>query len=792
MSDPLLFRDFVLRIGELVDDSYCAYLDDSPFGTAKLTLSTDALARLKDLDDALKAAYLSGDTNAIRALSEKLGANLFDTLVQGEIRRKYDKSLGYALKEDAVLRILLRVASREWADILLEVMRDRGESELGDQFLCRGRKTVLSRYPVTTMPDKPPIQPQSLTVLVVIASPVGPPRLAAKTERRELEKARRREAELAMRFLGLSRKIKPEYLEKATYTRLEAAMQLYHPHAVHFIGHARHTPDGPALVLEDDNEKDDLTSGERLMRLFRGPEETPRLVYLNACETSDICQQLISYYGISTVIGTRFRVHDRVAIEFTSRMYAALLGGSPIDYAVREAREGILSLRDCGYEWMAYMLAMHNKSGHVFQFAPAPEIAQLLEEIRTHIANLASTVKEVWEAAIEALVKFGEAVVGLLVEVVERREMLPRQREGAVEVLGEIMTVTGDDLPAETLSAVAKNPVESETIRERAAKALKRSQPARARRSLERSQTKLESSQNLATEDVYKPRLDNSTTTRKHHASLMKFGSRFNPIIFVDAQTDWLNFAVKVLEQYGIEAWGTSDISRVNRYIASRTTSKPYLVFVDRAFFEQEFDKLIGLARSKKRRIFVVALLYPHVALDNTMRICFKAGAYDCADKPYSKQSLLNLIQSYDNEINGTGSVVDVGSKSATVLLVDSNSEWLKSSVEALGEYGIKAWGTNDITKAWEMVERSPRPHLMLLEWALVKQTPDWLARVAEGRNRLVYTVAYSTGQLTPWDSFHVTWQADERVEKPRDVESLISLVKSATQKLTTRAKARD
>ena len=182
------------------------------------------------------------------------------------------------------------------------------------------------------------------------------------------------------------------------------------------------------------------------------------------------------------VIGTKFPVHDRVAINFTARLYSSLLQGQPIDYAVREAREGTLSVDD--YGWIAYILTMHNKDGFFFSFTPSPELTRFLEEFWSHIANLTSKVKEVYEAAVDALIKLGAAAVGLLVMAATTIRLALSQREGAVIALGGIMREKDDPLPIEPLTELARNPEEQKSIRKRAVEALGESDQLAAQESL--------------------------------------------------------------------------------------------------------------------------------------------------------------------------------------------------------------------------------------------------------------------------------------------------------------------
>ena len=483
MPNKLLFENFIIQIDKLSGDNYPVRLIESPWGETQILVSSSQFEELRKLSNALDAVYMRGETRATRVLIQRLSKTLFDTVIQGDIRRKYDRTLGFAYKEDAIVRVLFRVVPQEWTDLLLELLCDNGASHISDQFLCRSRNTSLARYPSKTTPDNSyRISFSKLKILVVMSSPTDRQLLGTQTEKSALIYSIKQSAELSMRFLHFTPMVTVEYVESATYASLEAKMRSYYPHVIHFIGHTEQVEGKIGLVLEDDHHCSDIVYDERLFRLFRVAGETLQLVNLNACKSFDICQQLVSYYGVSMVIGTKFPVHDRVAINFTARLYSSLIQGQPIDYAVREAREGILSVDE--YGWIAYILTMHNKDGFFFSFTPSPELTQFLEEFWIHISNLTSKVKEVYEMAVDSLIKLGKAAVGLLVMAVTTIRLSVSQREGAVIALGGIMRETDDPLPIEPLTELAKDSMEQKSIRKRAIEALGESDQLAAKESL--------------------------------------------------------------------------------------------------------------------------------------------------------------------------------------------------------------------------------------------------------------------------------------------------------------------
>ena len=138
MVNSKSFTDFVLRIGKKVGNTYPVLLESVPWGESdsQISIPINEYHRLRKLSSevekayrSLHKAYLRQDAHGIRVLSrrlenqcQELGADLFNTIVQDNIRREYDRSLGFADHDDSVLRVLLRIAADEWEDLMLELI----------------------------------------------------------------------------------------------------------------------------------------------------------------------------------------------------------------------------------------------------------------------------------------------------------------------------------------------------------------------------------------------------------------------------------------------------------------------------------------------------------------------------------------------------------------------------------------------------------------------------------------------------------------------------------------------
>jgi len=103
------------------------------------------------------------------------------------------------------------------------------------------------------------------------------------------------------------------------------------PHIVHFAGHGKGTKttlgslswNGNAgIILEEEDRSNKYVSGKALGEFFKLFKEQIECVFLNACFTEEIGEQLKPH--ISYVIGVNGKVSDNTAIEFAEAFYEGL------------------------------------------------------------------------------------------------------------------------------------------------------------------------------------------------------------------------------------------------------------------------------------------------------------------------------------------------------------------------------------------------------------------------------------------------------------------------------------
>ena len=110
-------------------------------------------------------------------------------------------------------------------------------------------------------------------------------------------------------------------------------------------------------------------------------------------------------------------------------------------------------------------------------------------------------------------------------------------------------------------------------------------------------------------------------------------------ILLIDHYPEWLQFAHEALqEQYDVLTATSFEEARECCIQEGRSQEFDLvLVGLDLAISNLSTIKSLG----KQWRFVVMSPVFQE---DETLRILFKAGGYDCADKPYGRDALLKLV----------------------------------------------------------------------------------------------------------------------------------------------------
>jgi uncharacterized membrane protein HdeD (DUF308 family) len=336
---------------------------------------------LKDRLQALEIALLrSGGTRRRIPSPEEhtvqdFGRGLFESLLVGDVRTRYEMSLSEARRQGKGLRLKLRIQPSELAVLPWEFLYDAER----DRYPSLSSNTPLVRYLDLSQPVEPLRVSPPLRVLGMVTSPLGLDPLDVEHEKRLVE-----EAIKGLREGGL---LELTWLEGQTWRHLQRAMRRGPWHIFHFVGHGgfdRATEEG-ALALSNEAGHVHLLRARGLAELL--DDHYPlRLVFLNSCEgargsESDAFSSTAATLvrrGVPAVVAMQYEITDRAAIEFSRDFYEALADSLPVDAAVTEARAAVSI--DSMLEWGTPVLYMHSPDGRVFDVLASAPRAQTVTE----------------------------------------------------------------------------------------------------------------------------------------------------------------------------------------------------------------------------------------------------------------------------------------------------------------------------------------------------------------------------------------------------------------------------
>src|SRR5512143_1886330 len=374
------YLDFEVEIARGYGREYPVAVVKSPAGEARETLKFpfDELAlenRLKALQIALlrsggsRRQVLSAEEHAV----QDFGRELFNALVTGEARSRYDVSVGAARQQSKGLRLKLRILPPELAQLPWEFLYDPREAE----YICLSRDTPVVRYLELPQPVQPLLVQLPLRILGMIVSPRDLPSLDVAREKQRVE--------TALDDLQKQRLIDLKWLEGQTWRDLQRAMRSGPWHIFHFIGHGGFdsTVDEGVIALADENGCAHRMLATELGRLL-SDHRSLRLVLLNSCEGArgselDVFSStaaILVRRGLPAVVAMQYEITDRAAVEFARSFYEALAEGLPVDAAVAEARKAISLAVTNTVEWGTPVLYMRAPQGAIFQLPEAQRVHQ--------------------------------------------------------------------------------------------------------------------------------------------------------------------------------------------------------------------------------------------------------------------------------------------------------------------------------------------------------------------------------------------------------------------------------
>ncbi|MBX3011385.1 MAG: CHAT domain-containing protein [Caldilineaceae bacterium] len=350
--------------------TYTARVLGSPTGEAHGTFQTPLAADdLHHFQQQIGAQAALLSHTELQALLKLVGGRLFDALFQEKLLLALERSLDEAARQNATLRIKLRLHE---SPALLHLPWEYLYHPQRQRFLSQSMTTSFVHF------LELPTPPASLTValplrmMVVIANPTDLAPLDVEREWTNLQTAL---SDLIQRGMVIV-----DRLPAATKAGLQSALRRQEYHILHFVGHGVFDEENQAgsLLFTTSHGLADPMLASDLARLLHN-ERTLRLVLLNACESAQtgvtnpfggVAQALVQQ-GVPAVVAMRYPISDEAAVTFSHEFYAALADGYSVDAALTEARVAIATRLGNG-EWGVPQLIMHAKDGMLWQVGAPP------------------------------------------------------------------------------------------------------------------------------------------------------------------------------------------------------------------------------------------------------------------------------------------------------------------------------------------------------------------------------------------------------------------------------------
>jgi hypothetical protein len=328
--------------------------------------------RLRERRKDLQIALLQSLISARQVLSpeqqvvQSFGKQLFETLMVGDIRSRYDLCRQMAASEQAETGVRLRLDIRppELVALPWEFLYDERKGE----YICLSRYTTLIRYTGLTQPIQPLTVAPPLHILGMIATPADRAQLDTSREQERLTEA--------LGDLEKQGVVKLHWLAGQTWRDLQQALWHGPWHIFHFIGHGSFDSGSQEgiLALADEAGKTQIFRAAQLSRLL-ADHPSLRLVLLNACEGArsdgrDVFSSTaatLARGGIPAVLAMQYAISDHAAIRLTQTFYEALADGQAVDEAVAEARKAISFAASRTLEWGTPVLYLRSTDGTLFR-----------------------------------------------------------------------------------------------------------------------------------------------------------------------------------------------------------------------------------------------------------------------------------------------------------------------------------------------------------------------------------------------------------------------------------------
>ena len=308
----------------------------------------------------------------------KLGIDLFETLLPGQVRRLYDAARTF--QPGGRLNLVFTSMISWLADLPWEFAYDTERKNFLATSEVNFTRNVSTTIPATLLPES-----RKLRILVVVAQPLGLAHLSVDEEVQVIKSGFKRLIDHDLAEVEVLLDATPALLHQM----VEVAAPTYD--VLHFIGHGEYDEQGKIGCLVFENEEGEVQTVDSQVLQQIVSRRDIRLMFLNACETGEggasdfnrgVAPALVAS-GVPAVVANQFSVLDVSATAFARHFYWALAQGRTIGDAAREARVAVnYSISGEAIDWAVPVVFARN---------PADRLATAKDDAESEVTDQQNT-----------------------------------------------------------------------------------------------------------------------------------------------------------------------------------------------------------------------------------------------------------------------------------------------------------------------------------------------------------------------------------------------------------------
>ena len=361
------YEDFVIQLSTSIAGGIEVRVVQSPGGQARsrfdLPFDPSDLSGLPGWSSPACERHLRPVRLASQSRTpEQIGERLFHALFAGQIRRRFDYSLGRVEEAGRGLRVQLKIDLPELSRLHAIPWELLYRTDVRE-FLSLSDQTLVARYLDVPRPERPWLMPRPLRILAVLSdlSASGYPALDLEKEHRYLEESAHQDGVELVVLKDARRETLAEVLAKGRF------------HILHFSGHGwfdEQLGEGGLCFKAPDGSAEQVSGSALATELsaFRDLQ----LIFLNACSTAQVIQDeqrspflgaatALVLAGLPSVLAMRVPIADSAAIVFSRAFYQHLLLGDRIETALFHGRLAISRLDPSSAEWSTPVLFLRSQ-----------------------------------------------------------------------------------------------------------------------------------------------------------------------------------------------------------------------------------------------------------------------------------------------------------------------------------------------------------------------------------------------------------------------------------------------